>query len=116
MISHCYLDIPSHLMDPMSPQALRRLFFAVLPALFIVLVGLSTMFGGEGVLRHQDLQEQVQRAKADLADVERQNQALIFDLSAMEHDPVAAERAVADELGYAKEGSTLYRFEPMDEE
>ncbi len=116
MISDCYLDIATQLLDPMSPQALRRLFFAIIPALFMVLVGLSTMFGSEGLLRHQDLQEQVQRAKADLAEVERQNQAIIYDLAAMERDPVAVERAVADELGYAKEGSTLYRFDPVDDE
>jgi cell division protein FtsB len=116
VISDCYLDIASQLMDPMSPQALRRLFFAVIPAFIMLLVGLSTVFGSEGLLRHQDLQQQVQQAKAELADVERQNQAIIYDLSAMERDPVAVERAVADELGYAKEGSTLYRFDPVDNE
>lgn len=98
----------------MSPQAPRRLFFAVIPALIMVLVGLSTVFGSEGLIRHQDLQEQVQAAKDDLAEVERQNQVLIYDLSTMERDPVAVERAVADELGYAKEGSTLYRFDPPE--
>jgi cell division protein FtsB len=114
VISDRYLDIPTYLMDPMSPQALLRFVLAVIPALFMVLVGLSTVFGSEGLLCHQDLQEQVQRAKANLAEVERENQLLIYDLSAMERDPVAVERAVADELGYAKEGSTLYRFDPVD--
>lgn len=98
-------------MDPMPAPALRRLLLAALPALAMLGVGLSTLFGPGGLIRYQSLQDELTDATDDLAALERDNQALILQLSTLESDPVAIERAVADELGYARQGSTLYRFE-----
>ena len=112
MIAACYLDILHCLMDrSMSPAALRRFLLAGIPAALIVAVALSAIFGPAGVVRRDALHVELEQATEALADLERENRAIILELSTLERDPVAIERAVADEIGYAAEGSTLYRFD-----
>lgn len=94
----------------MLPPLTRRLLFAGLPTLLIATVAVTTIWGEHGLLQRHALERRLEAANVELATVERENQRLLRELSLMERDPVVLERVVAEELGRAREGSTLYRF------
>jgi cell division protein FtsB len=75
----------------------------------------SVVWGESGLLARRHLAERLDRSNQDLAAIERENQRLIRDLRLMEQDPAVLERLVAEELGWAREGTTLYRFEDVGE-
>ncbi|TNE87387.1 MAG: hypothetical protein EP330_18130 [Deltaproteobacteria bacterium] len=95
----------------MSPLAAQRVLFAVAPALLISALLVTLLWGEEGLSTRADLREELTEAKADLADVERNNQRLLRELKLMEEDPVVLERMVAEELRWAADGSKLYQFD-----
>jgi cell division protein FtsB len=78
-------------------------------------IAASAVWGESGVLARHALRARLERANDDLAALDRENQRLLRDLSVMEQDPVVLERIIAEELGWAREGSTVYRFEPAAE-
>lgn len=90
---------------------LHRHLQSLLFAAILVGGGLFTLFGRGGVARRDALQADLAVSRDELAAIERDNQRLILELSALERDPVVVERAVADEIEYAREGATIYRFE-----
>jgi cell division protein FtsB len=84
---------------------------SLLPALVLVSIAVSAVWGDGGLLARHELKARLERDKASLAALERANQRLVSELVWLEKDPVLLERAVAEELGWAREGTTLYRFE-----
>lgn len=97
------------------PRLVHRILLAVLPALVIGAVVIVAIWGDNGLLRREDLSEELEQANSDLLELQRDNQRLLRELHLLEEDPVAAERAVAEELGWATEGTTLYRFDDARE-
>lgn len=89
---------------------------AILPALVLAGIGVSAIWGETGLLVRHDLRQRLDSAKGDLAGLERDNQRLIRELSLLERDPIVMEREIAEELGWAREGTTLYRFVPESAE
>jgi cell division protein FtsB len=79
-------------------------------AVGLLLLGLWTVFGESGLLRRDALVQELEGATGELAAIERANQRLLLELAALERDPLAVERAIADEIGYARAGATLYHF------
>lgn len=96
----------------MRPRLVHRIVLAVLPALVIGAVVITAIWGDNGLLRREELSDELREANAELSDLQRENQRMLRELHALEEDPVAAERAVAEELGWASEHTTVYRFEP----
>ena len=95
----------------MRNDLLQRIVFAVLPALVILTVVASAVWGDNGlVVRHQ-MKKDLRAANADLAQIERENQRLLRELTISDRDPVVLERMVADELGWGHGDATLYRFD-----
>ncbi|MCO4743339.1 MAG: septum formation initiator family protein [Proteobacteria bacterium] len=98
----------------MSPLAAQRVLITVAPALLISALLVTLLWGKEGLNTRGQLRFELQTANTELAGLERDNQRLLRDLKLMEEDPVVLERMVAEELLWAAEDTTLYRFE--DEE
>lgn len=95
----------------MRSLLLRRLLLALLPAMVIASVGLSAIWGDNGLMARHRLERELAEASADLAGMERENQRLLRELVLMEQDPLTMERLVAEELGWGGEDTTIYRFE-----
>jgi cell division protein FtsB len=85
---------------------------AVVPALVLGLLTASAIWGDSGLLVRHELRARLQRASDELADLDRENQRIVHELVSMERDPVVVERVVAEELGWARDGATVYRFDP----
>lgn len=101
-------------MASLAPPLVHRILLAVLPAFVIGAVVLSTIWGDNGWLRRMELQAELDQANADLRETQRQNARMLREIRVLEQDPVAAERQVAEELEWAREGTRLYRFEDGD--
>ncbi len=97
-----------------KPSLLQRALLALLPALVIASLAASAIWGERGLLARHVLVGRLDSATGELAATERENQRLLRELRVMETDPVLMERMVAEELSWAREGDTIYRF-PADE-
>lgn len=99
----------------MHPRLVHRVLLAVLPAVALGATAVTTVWGENGLLRRQELSAELRQANHDLSKLQADNQRMLRALHLLEADPVAMERAVAEELGWAKPGTTLYRFEPVSQ-
>jgi hypothetical protein len=97
--------------DPIRTPLLHRLLLSLLPTVVLVGVAVSVIWGDSGLLVRGRLQQRLERANDEVAGLERDNQRILHVLAAMDRDPVVVERMVAEELGWAREGATVYRFE-----
>lgn len=95
----------------MPRTTLQRVLLTLLPAIVLTSIVASAVWGESGLLVRHDLRERVARANEELAALERENQRLIRELQVMDRDPVVLERMLAEELGWAREGTTIYRFD-----
>jgi cell division protein FtsB len=94
-------------MPPLSPA---RLALTIVPALLLALIAASTIWGDGGLLVRFQLEGQKERALQENADLTRENARLAREITVLEQDPRAVEREVADAIGRAREGATLYTF------
>jgi len=94
-----------------KPSLFQRALLALLPALVIASLAASAIWGESGLLARHELRADLDKANHTLAATERENQRLLRELRLMESDPVLLERVVAEELSWAREGDTLYRFD-----
>lgn len=90
---------------------LQPLLLRVVPSLLVVSLVVLTIWGDGGMLEYYDLKAVVEERKDAWAEVERDNMRLMHELKRLESDPVNLERIVAEELGWARSGATLYYFE-----
>ena len=74
----------------------------------------SAVWGESGLLARRLLADQLEHSNAELAAIDRENQRLLRQLRLMEQDPAVLERLVAEELGWAREGTTLSRVDDTD--
>ena len=84
---------------------------ALLPAMILLSLAVSTLWGDNGLLARQSLSTSLREASDELALIERENQRLLRKMRLMEQDPVVLERMVAEELGWGNEDATIYRFD-----
>ena len=92
------------------PIWVQRLLFAVLPAVLVCGMATWTIVGEAGVLARRDLEHRLIEANKSLADLEKDNRHLLWELRSMDRDRRAMEREVVQELHWAPEGATVYRF------
>lgn len=95
----------------MPRTTLQRVLLTLIPAIVLASIATSAIWGESGLLVRHDLRERVARSNGELAAIERENQRLLRDLQLIDRDPVVLERMLAEELGWAREGSTIYRFD-----
>lgn len=99
---------------PLRPSLAHRLLLALLPALVIASIAASTLWGTNGLVARYHLQRDLDDATGRLAAIDRENQRLVRELDRMDADPMILERMVAEELGWGRPGTVLYRFEPAE--
>jgi cell division protein FtsB len=97
--------------SPPQIPSLPRLVHWLVPAMLLSAVGAWLVWGDSGLVARSALRNQLVKANADLAAVERENQRLVRELVILDRDPRAVERDVADQIGWARPGSTIYRFD-----
>ena len=107
--------LPDHRMSMTTPIQDRPvwvhwLLFAVLPATLVCGVATWTIVGDAGVLARNDLENRLIEANRSLADLEQDNQNLLWTLRSIERDRRAMEREVVRELHLAPKGATVYQF------
>jgi cell division protein FtsB len=93
---------------------LKRLVMSVIPALILASIVASTIWGGSGLKARANLRRELVEANGRLAALDQENAKLLRDLSMLEKDPYALERAVAEEISYGRPGTTIYRFDQPD--
>ena len=72
-------------------------------------------FGNQGAVRWNALTQELDGLKTELAMLERETTRDVYRLRALQNDPAAYRRLIADELGAVPEGARVYRFdEPVD--
>lgn len=96
----------------MRTSLFQRLLLSAVPALVLVAVVVSSIWGQHGLLRRRELRAERYQGNQRLAAIQRENDALLREIKAMERDPVVMERIIARELGWARPGTTLYRRSP----
>ncbi len=96
---------------PRAPLALRSLLLSVVPAALLVGLASAAVWGDGGYMARERLRAQLEASNAELAAIQRENERLLFDLRRVQRDPVVMERVVAEEIGMAREGSIVVRFE-----
>ena len=98
----------------MHPSFLQRLAFVVVPTVLVGALAATVVWGEKGVVRYVELRSELRHANTRLRAIERENQHLLREIHALERDRVVVERVVADELGWAPDGATLYRFDDSE--
>ncbi|TVQ94575.1 MAG: hypothetical protein EA397_01425 [Deltaproteobacteria bacterium] len=104
------LRLPPSRVVLMRPPLVHRLAFVIVPLVLIGAVSLAVVFGEKGVLRQHELRSELREANERLQRIELRNQRLLREIHAIEQDRVVVERVVAEELGWAAAGTTLYHF------
>ena len=100
---------------PIRTPLLHRVVLSLLPAMVLVGMAVSAIWGDSGLLARAHLRARLTAANDGVAELDRDNQRILHILSSMDRDPLVVERMVAEELGWAREGSTVYRFDaPTD--
>lgn len=92
------------------PVWVHRLLFVVLPAILVCGMATWTIVGDAGIMARSDLERRLTEANQSLADLERENQNLLWTLRSLDRDRRAMEREVVRELHWAPEGATVYQF------
>ena len=85
--------------------------YAALPAAVLIGIALSAIWGENGLMEWRRLEQDRVEASDQLAAIQRDNQRKQLDIRLMMSDRVVMERLIADQLGWAREGSTLIKFE-----
>ncbi len=90
---------------------LSRLLVAFVPAILLLLVATAAVWGETGIVARHHLVDRLASETEALARIDRENARLQRELTLLGTDPLLVERAAAEEIGWAREGATLYRFE-----
>ena len=85
--------------------------YAALPAAVLIGIALSAIWGENGLMEWRRLEQARVEASDQLAAIQRDNQRKQREIHLMMSDRVVMERLIADQLGWAREGSTLIKFE-----
>jgi cell division protein FtsB len=86
-----------------------RFWALVNGAAVFFLVG-SALFGDDGVVRHEQLREQIRSVEQLNEDLLRENDRLRAEARALRHDPAYVESVIRDELGYVRPGELVFLF------
>lgn len=95
----------------MTSNFLAHLVFRIVPAGILVALTAAVIWGRDGLEARDQLRDRVEAAQAELARLDVENQKLLRELRVLDRSPEARERMVADELGLARPGTLLIRFD-----
>ncbi|MBA2320495.1 MAG: septum formation initiator family protein [Deltaproteobacteria bacterium] len=98
-------------MHPALSRLLSRVMVAFVPAILLLLVASAAVWGETGIVARQQLADRLKSETEALAAIDRENARLLRELDLLGSDPLLVERAAAEEIGWARKGTTIYRFE-----
>ncbi|MFK7930157.1 MAG: septum formation initiator family protein [Myxococcota bacterium] len=93
------------------PPLIHRILLAAVPAFVLAAIVLTSIWGDNGLIRRMELTEELEQANTSLRGIQRENQRMQRQIKVLETDPIAAERAVAEDLEWAADGTVIYRFD-----
>lgn len=96
------------------PSRTQAIVARLVPATIIIGLATYTVVGPGGFLDLMSLRRQASETRQHWASLEKENDHLLLEVQQMQTDPIHLERMVADELGLAREGATLYYFDDED--
>ena len=67
------------------------------------------MLEGTGVPHYWKMTQELEQTKEDIAELERENAALLEEIRLVESDPFTLEQLARERLGYVREGETVYQ-------
>ncbi len=85
------------------------------PAQYAVALGIGIalsmvwMLEGTGVPHYWKMTQELEQTKEDIAELERENAALLEEIRLVESDPFTLEQLARERLGYVREGETVYQ-------
>ena len=88
----------------------RTLWLSTILGLY-VLLGISTVFDGRGLLHLEGLAQERAALEAGVFALLRENEALRDCIGRLETDDAFLEKVVREELGFVRPGDLVYRFE-----
>ncbi len=77
----------------------------------ILVLGWVLLFGEASVFEHMASQRKVASLAERWANLNRQNNEMLLWLQNLERDPINQERLVAEERGFARPGTVIFRFD-----
>ncbi len=89
---------------------LRTLRLSAILGLYVAL-GISTVFGGRGLLHLRGLAQEREVLEAGAFALLRENEALRDCIGRLETDDAFLETIVREELGFVRPGEVVYRFD-----
>lgn len=93
------------------PVLARFIALFVLPALVILGLGYSTIFGGTGWLHRQRVDAELVAADHHRDEVDAEVAGLQHEVDQLRNDRTTLERAAAEDLLLVPKSSTVYRFD-----
>lgn len=91
-----------------------RLASGLIAAMLLTLL-FDVWAGPRSAFRYGALRAEAAEARSELAELERKTSRAVFALRALQKDPKAYERLLAEEFGVAPEGATVISFDDTDE-
>ena len=99
-----------------QPTAMSRLPGLVMPAMLIVAMYYAT-FGGEySIFELRAARSAVEEEQEALAELEARIDSLSASADSLRTDPATLERIARERWGMIREGETLYRFVPPEDD
>jgi cell division protein FtsB len=85
-------------------------FWAIFNGALVVLLIGAALFGSDGVVRHEQLSDEVRRTESLNEKFSIENDRLRLEAAALRNDPGYVEEVIRDELGYVGEKELIYIF------
>lgn len=95
--------------DPLLRSPVVRGFAALGAVLVLLLVGAS-LFGPEGVTRHEGLRQELDRLNAMNGELRQENGRLTAEVDGLKHNPELIEAVIRDELGWVRPDELVFIF------
>jgi cell division protein FtsB len=89
---------------------IARQFAPHLLAVFVVVLFVHDVFGTHGFLSMQRKQQEIQKVKADLERINKENASLEQEVRNLKTDPHTIEKIAREELGQARPGEVIIKL------
>ncbi len=93
-----------------KPWSLSRPAYYVLALGVVIGLCMIWMLESTGVPHYWKMTQELERTKEEIAELERDNAALLEEIHLVESDEFTLEQLARERLGYVKEGETIYQF------
>jgi len=98
---------------PRAPRPRLRAALLV-PLLAVAGIGIAALDADSGLRTWLDLRRDLAEGRATIARLERGNEEFRREIEALESDAFAVERAIREELGWARPGEAVVEFRDAD--